>query len=63
MEYTLRKIYQINGIIFFLQGYKQTLLYPIHLLSKYCDNKLKNIQEKVAKIYEDGQLKTFETEE
>jgi len=38
MEYTLRKIYQINGITFFLQGYKQTLLYPIHLLSKYCDN-------------------------
>lgn len=32
-------------------------------LSKYCDNKLKNIQEKVAKIYEDGQLKTFETAE
>ena len=32
-------------------------------LSKYCDNKLKNIQEKFAKIYEDGQLKTFETEE
>ena len=23
-------------------------------LSKYCDEKLKNIQEKVAQIYEDG---------
>lgn len=32
-------------------------------LSKYCDHKLKNIQEKVAQIYEDGQLKEFETEE
>lgn len=32
-------------------------------LSKYCDNKLKNIQKKVAQIYEDGQLKEFETEE
>lgn len=32
-------------------------------LSKYCDNRLKNIQKKVAQIYEDGQLKEFETEE
>lgn len=32
-------------------------------LSQYCDNKLRNIQEKVAQIYEDGQLKEFETEE
>lgn len=32
-------------------------------LSRYCDDKLKNIQDKVAKIYEDGQLKEFETEE
>lgn len=32
-------------------------------LSQYCDQKLKNIQEKVAQIYEDGQLKPFETEE
>lgn len=32
-------------------------------LSQYCDQKLKNIQEKVAQIYEDGQLKAFETEE
>lgn len=32
-------------------------------LSKYCDDKLKNIQEKVAQIYENGQLKDFETEE
>lgn len=32
-------------------------------LSKYCDDKLKNIQEKVAKIYENGQLKEFQTEE
>ena len=28
-------------------------------LCQYCDNKLKNIQEKVAQIYEDGQLKDF----
>ena len=27
------------------------------LLSQYCDNKLKNIQEKVTKIFENGQLK------
>ena len=32
-------------------------------LSKYCDQKLKNIQEKVAQIYENGHLKDFETEE
>lgn len=32
-------------------------------LSKYCDQKLKSIQKKVAKIYEDGQLNDFETEE
>ncbi len=32
-------------------------------LSKYCDSKLKNIQAKVAEIYENGELKTFETEE
>lgn len=32
-------------------------------LSKYCDQKLKNIQEKVAQIYEDGQLKDIEIEE
>ena len=28
-------------------------------LSQYCDTKLKNIKEKVAQIYEDGQLKEF----
>ena len=32
-------------------------------LSQYCDDKLKNIQEKVARIYEEGQLKVFESEE
>lgn len=32
-------------------------------LSKYCDNKLKNIQEKVAQIYENGQLSEFKSEE
>ena len=32
-------------------------------LSQYCDQKLKGIQAKVAKIYEDGQLKDFQTEE
>lgn len=28
-------------------------------LSQYCDNKLKNIQEKVTQIFENGQLKDF----
>ena len=32
-------------------------------LSKYCDDKPKNIQEKVAQIYENGQLKDMKTEE
>lgn len=32
-------------------------------LSQYCDQKLKNIQEKVALLYEDGQLKELKTEE
>ncbi len=32
-------------------------------LSKICDSKLKNIQKKVAQIYEDGQLKDLEIEE
>ena len=32
-------------------------------LSQYCDNKLKNIQEKVAQIYENGQLKDFQSKE
>lgn len=32
-------------------------------LSQYCDKKLKNIQEKVAQIYENGQLKEFQSEE
>ena len=32
-------------------------------LSKYCDEKLKNIQEKVAQIYEDGELKEFKNGE
>ena len=32
-------------------------------LSKYCDDKLKNIQEIVAQIYENGQLKDMKTEE
>lgn len=32
-------------------------------LSKYCDDKLKNIQAKVAQIYENGQLNEFKTEE
>ncbi len=33
------------------------------LLSKYCDDKLKNIQERVTQIYEDGQLKTLSVED
>ena len=32
-------------------------------LSKYCDEKLKNIQEKVAQIYEDGKHKEFKNGE
>ncbi|MCD7894127.1 MAG: exodeoxyribonuclease VII small subunit [Erysipelotrichaceae bacterium] len=32
-------------------------------LSQYCDKKLKNIQTQVAKIYENGQLKEFQSEE
>ena len=32
-------------------------------LSKYCDERLKNIQEKVAQIYEDGKLKEFKNGE
>ncbi|MEE0967137.1 MAG: exodeoxyribonuclease VII small subunit [Bacilli bacterium] len=32
-------------------------------LSQYCNHKLENIQYKVAKIYENGQLKDFLSEE
>lgn len=32
-------------------------------LSKYCNDKLENIQTQVAQIYEDGQLKDFISEE
>lgn len=32
-------------------------------LSQLCDSKLKNIQAKVAQIYEEGQLKDLKTEE
>ena len=32
-------------------------------LSQYCDDKLKNIQAKVAQIYENGQLHDFPSEE
>jgi len=32
-------------------------------LSHYCDEKLKNIQEKVAQIYENNQLQDFQSEE
>ena len=32
-------------------------------LCQYCENKLSNIQNKVAQIYEDGQLKEFKSEE
>ncbi|WP_281677570.1 exodeoxyribonuclease VII small subunit [Eggerthia catenaformis] len=31
-------------------------------LSKYCDDKLKNIEDRVIKIFEDNQLKTYEGE-
>ncbi len=33
------------------------------LLSKYCDDKLKNIQERVTQIFENGQLKELNSEE
>ena len=32
-------------------------------LSRYCNQKLENIQSKVAKIYENGELKDFISEE
>ena len=32
-------------------------------LSKYCDDKLKKIQAKVAQIYENGELKDFQDKE
>ena len=32
-------------------------------LSQYCNQKLENIQSKVAKIYENGELKDFISEE
>lgn len=32
-------------------------------LSQYCNRKLENIQKKVAKIYENGELKDFMSEE
>lgn len=32
-------------------------------LSQFCDQKLENIQNKVAKIYENGELKDFISEE
>ena len=31
-------------------------------LSKYCDDKLKNIEDRVIKIFEDNQLKSYEGE-
>ena len=31
-------------------------------LSKYCDDKLKNIEHRVIKIFEDNQLKSYEGE-
>lgn len=32
-------------------------------LSQYCDNKLKTIQQKVAQIYENGEMKDFHIED
>lgn len=32
-------------------------------LSKFCDSKLKNIEEKAMKILQDDELKTFEVEQ
>ena len=32
-------------------------------LSQYCDNKLKTIQQKVAQIYENGEMKEFQIED
>ena len=32
-------------------------------LSQYCDNKLKTIQQKVAQIYENGEMKEFHIED
>ena len=32
-------------------------------LSKYCDDKLQSIQQKVAQIYENGEMKEFHIED
>lgn len=62
-------ITRLEEIVSCLEGNEVSLEDSIALfqegveLSKYCDDKLKNIQEKVAQIYENGQLKEFQTEE
>lgn len=62
-------ISRLEDIVSRLEGNEVSLEDSIALfqegieLSKFCDDKLKNIQEKVAQIYEDGQLKEFQTEE
>lgn len=62
-------IKRLEEIIHFLENDNIDLEKSISLfqegveLSRFCDEKLKNIQKRVAQIYEDGQLKDFEVEE
>ena len=62
-------IKRLEEIIYFLENDNIDLEKSISLfqegveLSRFCDEKLKNIQKRVAQIYEDGQLKYFEVEE
>ena len=43
-----------ESIVLFQEGVK---------LSKYCDDKLQSIQQKVAQIYENGEMKEFHIED
>ena len=63
-ELTYEKaISRLEEIVSKLESNEIPLEDSIALLSQYCDKKLKNIQEKVAQIYENGQLKEFQSEE
>lgn len=62
-------IKRLEGIVEMLEKNQVPLDESISLfqegveLSKYCNDKLENIQTQVAQIYEDGQLKDFISEE
>ena len=57
---------RLEEIIKILENNTATLDESINLyqegleLVKYCDSKLKSIEEKVVKIYEDNQMKDYE---